>query len=204
MNASTETHAAPAECSVASAIATGVRYEKGEWGDRIRALTQELRRSLENATVRLRAQIGRSPLAARAAAAFHSSSRYQRAAVGSLLLLGFVASTGLFVTSKSANDPAQRVLAQWLDAQLAGGTGAEFMLPPADGARLHFHSLRKWRLLSKPGPGLFLVELGADRSNGTTAVGECRVTVAKASPASGASGLKVVHVDFDPSSGRGR
>jgi hypothetical protein len=145
---------------------------------------------------RAASQLGQSRLAQRATETVHKSSPLQRALAVSLLLLVIVALFVLFRDSTTRNDPEQRVIAQWLDAQLAGGTGEEFMAPAPNVDRVHFHSLRHWQLLSKLDPGLYLVEISTESSEGGVEVGQCRVTVANASPESGATGLKVVRVDF--------
>jgi hypothetical protein len=113
----------------------------------------------------------------------------------SVIFLAFIGGRS-FVAALQPNE--KRVLTQWLDAQLAGGTGSEFAADGPQGVRIYFHAIRNWRILDNPKPGEYIVEIGSATPTGAMTTGECHVVVAHSRNASSQqSSLKVVQVDFD-------
>ena len=174
-------------------------------GERDKGLLDQIQatwRSLTSAVARLPERAVHSGFVLNVKAAFRDTSSRKRAVVGLSVVLLVVAFLWLFMTRGSAalGGAEQQAVTQWLDAQVAGGTGKEFVAPHANFANLHFHSLRSWRILDNPRPGQFLLELRTGPSDDSPATTECRVTVASVGQSTGGSAFKIIRLDFEPSS----
>jgi hypothetical protein len=163
-----------------------------KWRDRIRESANAMWRYLQDVFKRLRYNLRQL------ATWLNEHATRKWAVAGLVLFLLIVAFSAVFSKSSTKANVAQLVVSEWLNAQLAGGTGTEFMAPSPEAPRVHFHSLRSWRFQSEPTPETFLVEITAERPDGTTAVAPCWVTVGHGIAENARLGPKVVRVDFNP------
>jgi hypothetical protein len=171
--------------------------ERVPWKTKVRSYYESGLRRTKEAWLRLRYHFAPSAIA-RTKSAMQNTTRRERitAAVVLVLLLLMVFSAFRYFGG-SKDSVQQRVVARWLDAQAAGGNGFEFTEPGSEAAGMHFHSLKSWKIVSKPRPGLFRVELTSD-VRGSTSVGYCDVTVAESTRESGKSQFKVIQVVLNP------
>jgi hypothetical protein len=172
------------------------------WKTTIRNFGGNLRATWRRASGWLRAKADQSPFTSRAFDAIQESSPRERTVgAGVLLLLVILVLLGFrYFRGGTPDDPQRQVVTQWLDSQLAGGTGSNLMEPRPGSARMHFYGLRSWRFISKPRSGEFVIEVTCERPNGEMTTGKCRVTTAKTERGRDGSFLKVVDVDLSPDS----
>jgi hypothetical protein len=143
--------------------------------------------------------VGRSAFIQNVAGHCRSQSTGRRLAALGLVLLLVLLSTVLvrsFSTSIKPGDRENYVVNKWLDAQLAGTSGAEFAASKSVGVR--FYAMTHWRILDDLDHGEFVVEIGSETPTGETVTGQCRVIVGNAyDEATGRSSLKVVDVQLE-------
>ena len=81
-----------------------------------------------------------------------SSPRQRGMAVAAAIGLLVAAALAIHSRAAPAVDPERLVVSQWLDAQVAGGTGSDFMQPRTGSVHIYFHNLQSWRITSQPPP----------------------------------------------------
>lgn len=113
-----------------------------------------------------------------AAAVFRERKSGRLVWAGAILLFCVIALAVLFYrASATASSPEEKVVAQWLNAQLAGATGAEFYEVRPGHSLVYYEGLRSWRIASHPAKDEFVVTLNAEDADGNLASGNCRVRV---------------------------
>jgi hypothetical protein len=150
------------------------------WVDHLRSWRRSIFQGATSSWRWLRNAVSNSDAGARIVEWYRTRSRRQLAVTGAILfgciVLLFLATRLRPVRPLTEQD----VVARWLDAQLAGGTGSEYAAPNMNGARMHFHAMRYWRIVANPQPGVYLLDIGSETPDGDIANGECRVVVAHA------------------------
>ncbi len=191
--------------AAATEVDTQLATKSFPWGERIGAFAMSVRSYSERGMLRLRVATAKSHVRAQAMEWYRKNTpREFCMAAGLALALVVFSVMGVRALEGMRTPTEQQVVAKWLDAQLAGGTGSEFAATGPDGVRIYFHAIRNWRIVSHPKPGEFVVEVGSAIPSGGISSGECRVVVANASdPSSKDSSLKVVRVDFNTTSASG-
>src|SRR5262249_10129000 len=102
-----------------------------KWKAAIRDLGEHIRAAWRSALGWLRAKASQSPFATRAIDAFQKQSpRARIVGAAVLLLLVVFVLLGIFsIRGGAAGDPQRQAVTQWLDAQVAGHDGSEFLEP---------------------------------------------------------------------------
>ncbi len=127
-----------------------------------------------------------------------SSPRQRGMAVATAIGLLVAAALAIYSRAAPAVDPERLVVSQWLDAQVAGGTGSDFMQPRTGSVRIYFHNLQSWRITSQPRPHQFAVEATSETPEGELAIDRCQVTVAGVVQPNGIRRQRVVDVKLFP------
>lgn len=198
MNASSESHDAVSPPATEAGLDEQqlAGSQTATLGNRLLLSINSIWASITGSFSRLMTRICQSALVVGIVTAFRNSSPAKRTIVGLLLLLLLLIIFALMMPkSASTTDSERQVITHWLDAQVAGGEGREFMSPDPDAAHIHFHRLKSYRILSRQRSGDFLVELASEMPDGSITNLEYRITVVTTPDTAGGRTIKIYHVD---------